>query len=130
MGNRASSLFALVRGCRNSSGLREFVLVCCAMLILFCTVANAQTATGQFNGHVYDQSGAAVVGATVKVEDPATGWTPKGQSRGGGRKRRGGRPPGRRRTRRSNWGGGVFLPPPFFPPRKVPNHGHSGRLPG
>jgi hypothetical protein len=84
MGNRASSLFALVRGCRNSSGLREFALVCCAMPILFCTVANAQTATGQFNGHIYDQSGAAVAGATVKVEDPATAWTRTVQSSGEG----------------------------------------------
>jgi hypothetical protein len=84
MENRVSSLFALVRGCRDSSGLREFALACCATLILFCQVANAQTATGQFNGHVYDQSGAAVAGATVKVEDPATGWTRTVQSSGEG----------------------------------------------
>ena len=84
MDNGASSLFAQVRGCRNSSGLGEFALACCVMLILFCTVANAQTATGQFNGHVYDQSGAAVAGATVKVEDPTSGWTRTVQSNGEG----------------------------------------------
>ena len=60
MDNRGSSVLALVRGCKDSSGLGEFALASCAMLILFCTVATAQTATGQFNGHVYDPSGASV----------------------------------------------------------------------
>ena len=41
MGNRASSIFALVRGCKDASGLGEFALACCAMLILFCTFAIA-----------------------------------------------------------------------------------------
>src|SRR5437764_14652281 len=54
MANRASSAFALVRGCKDSSGLGEFVLSCWVMLILLCAVATAQTATGQFNGHVFD----------------------------------------------------------------------------
>ena len=75
MDQRVSSLFALVRERKGSFGLREFALGCCAMLILFCTVANAQTATGQFNGHIYDPSGAAVAGSTVKVQDPTSGWT-------------------------------------------------------
>ena len=83
MDNRASSLFGW-SGWKASSGLSEFALACCAVLILFCTVASAQTATGQFNGHVYDQSGAAVAGATVKVEDPATSWTRTVQSSGEG----------------------------------------------
>src|SRR6202162_5160366 len=84
MDNRASSLLALFRGCKDSSGLGEFALACCAMLILFCTVANAQTATGQFNGHVYDPSGAAVAGSTVKVQDPTSGWTRTLRSNGEG----------------------------------------------
>src|ERR1700676_2044244 len=84
MDNRASSILALARGCKDSSGLGEFALSCCVMLILFCMAAHAQTATGQFNGHVYDPSGAAVAGATVKVEDPATGWTRTVQSNGEG----------------------------------------------
>src|SRR4029077_8904343 len=84
MDNRASSVFALVRRCKDSSGLAEFALACCAMLILFCAVANAQTATGQFNGHVYDPSGAAVAGSKVKVQDPASGWTRTVQSNGEG----------------------------------------------
>ncbi len=80
MDNRASSRLALVRGYRDSSGLREVALVCCTMLLLFCPVANAQTATGQFNGHVYDPSGATVAGSTIKVEDRTSGWTRTVQS--------------------------------------------------
>src|SRR5258708_14233687 len=79
MDNRSSSLFALVRGCRDSSGLGRFALACCAMLILYCTVANAQTATGQFNGHVYDQSGAAVAGTNAKGEKPETARNQNGR---------------------------------------------------
>ena len=84
MDNRAASFFALLRGCKNSSGLGEFALSCCVMLILFCTAAAAQTATGQFSGHVYDPSGAAVAGSTVKVQDPESGWTRTVQSNGEG----------------------------------------------
>ena len=80
MANRASSAFALVRGCKDSSGLGEFVLSCWVMLILLCAVATAQTATGQFNGHVFDPTGAAVAGSTVKVQDPTTSWTRTVQS--------------------------------------------------
>jgi len=50
MDNRGSSVLALVRGCKDSSGLGEFALACCAMLILFCAVAAAQTATGNSGG--------------------------------------------------------------------------------
>ena len=84
MDNRGSSVFAPVRGGKDSSGLGEFALACCAMLVLFCAVAPAQTATGQFSGHVYDPSGAAVAGSTVKVQDPASGWTRTVQSNGEG----------------------------------------------
>jgi hypothetical protein len=84
MDNGASSLFALVRGCKDSSGLGEFALACCIMLILFCTVATAQTATGQFNGHVYDPTGAALAGSMVKVQDPTSGWTRTVRSNGEG----------------------------------------------
>src|SRR5580704_845670 len=84
MDHRGSSLLALVCGCKDSSGLGKFALACCAMLILFCAVAISQTATGQFNGHVYDPSGAAVAGSTVKVQDPASGWTRTVQSNGEG----------------------------------------------
>src|SRR6202140_3130693 len=84
MDNGASSVVALVRGCKDSAGLGEFALACCVMLILFCTVATAQTATGQFNGHVYDPGGAAVAGSTVKVQDPTSGSTRTVQSNGEG----------------------------------------------
>jgi len=92
MDNRASSLFVLVPRCKDSSGLGEFALACCAMLILFCTVANAQTAAGQFNGHVYDPSGAAAaVSPPLLASVPAPCWWTITQ-------RRRGAPPGIQRT--------------------------------
>jgi hypothetical protein len=46
-----------------------------AMLLVLCTAAHAQSVTGQFNGHVYDQNGAVVPEATVSMEDTATHLT-------------------------------------------------------
>ncbi len=43
--------------------------LCCAVLVASCTAARAQLATGQFNGHVFDQNGAVVPGATVTLQD-------------------------------------------------------------
>jgi hypothetical protein len=43
------------------------------VLFVFCSVASAQSTTGQFNGHVVDQSGAIVPGATVTLLDVQTG---------------------------------------------------------
>jgi Carboxypeptidase regulatory-like domain len=52
------------------------VFVCSVMLaVLFCAVAHSQTSTGQFNGHVYDQNGAAVPGAAVTLLDSQTNLT-------------------------------------------------------
>ncbi|MGC2400416.1 MAG: carboxypeptidase regulatory-like domain-containing protein, partial [Acidobacteriaceae bacterium] len=58
--------------CRQSNpkhfpALEIRALAVCVMLIAFGTVARSQTATGQFNGHVFDQSGAVVPGATVTL---------------------------------------------------------------
>ena len=48
-------------------------VACCALLLAFCTTANAQTATGQFNGHVTDENGAVVVGAKVTLVNSQSG---------------------------------------------------------
>ena len=64
------------------SSLRVFA--CLAMLIAFCTVARAQTSTGQFNGHVFDQNGAVVPGATVTLLDAQTNLTRTTKTNGEG----------------------------------------------
>lgn len=54
-----------------------------ALVVLMCLVAfnlaprgmRAQTATGQFNGHIYDPNNAVVVGATVTLQDTQTSLT-------------------------------------------------------
>lgn len=58
---------------------------CGAIMLGFCAAACGQLANGQFNGHVFDQNGAAVPGATVTLQDVQTslsrstetnGWRP------------------------------------------------------
>lgn len=48
-------------------------LLGCLMVAAACMVSRAQTATGQFNGHIYDANGAVVVGAKVTLRDAQTG---------------------------------------------------------
>lgn len=60
------------------------VLLCCVTLAVACMVSPAQTATGQFNGHVYDMNGAVVVGANVTLRDAQTGLTRSTTSNGEG----------------------------------------------
>jgi hypothetical protein len=57
---------------------------CLVMLIALCNVARSQTATGQFNGHVYDQNGSVVPGATVTVLDMQTNLSRSTQTNGEG----------------------------------------------
>jgi hypothetical protein len=57
---------------------------CLAMLIALCNVARSQTATGQFNGHVYDQNGSVVPGATVTLVDVQTNLSRNTQTNGEG----------------------------------------------
>src|SRR4029077_17308342 len=81
MDNRASSLFALVRGCNDgSSGLREFgfgqrislLLVALVLIFVIPNSASAQ-ATATLNGVVRDSSGAAISKATVTLHNAETG---------------------------------------------------------
>ena len=60
------------------------VLVFIAMLLASCTAAFSQTATGQFNGHVTDQNGAVVPGATVTLQDVGTSLNRNTQTNGEG----------------------------------------------
>ncbi len=80
MDNRASSLFALIRGCQDSSGSREFgfghrislLLVALVLIFLIPQSASGQ-ATATLNGVVRDSSGAAISKATVTLHNAETG---------------------------------------------------------
>ena len=79
MGSRASSLFALVRGCKDSSGLREFgfghrisLLLALVLILVIPHSASAQ-ATATLNGVVRDSSGAVIPQATVTLQNTDTG---------------------------------------------------------
>ena len=80
MDSRASSRFALVRGCKDSSGLREFgfghrislLLVALVLILVIPHSASAQ-ATATLNGVVRDSSGAVIPQATVTLQNTDTG---------------------------------------------------------
>jgi hypothetical protein len=65
-------------------GSAVLALICSAMLVGVCTISQAQTVTGQFNGHVYDTSGNVVVGAKLTLLDMQTGLTRSVNSNGAG----------------------------------------------
>ena len=65
-------------------GSAVLVLTYCAMLIGVCTISQAQSATGQFNGHVFDSTGNVVVNAKVSLRDPETGLTRTANTNGEG----------------------------------------------
>src|SRR6266446_6911443 len=79
MDNRASNLFAQVRGCKDSSGLREFgfghrislLLVPLVLIVVIPHSASAQ-ATATLNGVVRDSSGAVIPRATVTLHNTDT----------------------------------------------------------
>src|SRR6266446_10730363 len=80
MDNRASSLLPLVRGCKDSSGLRRFgfghrlslLLVALGLLFVIPQSASGQ-ATATLNGVVRDSSGATISKATVTLHNAETG---------------------------------------------------------
>jgi hypothetical protein len=80
MDNRASSLFALLRGCKDSSGLREsgfrnriaLLFVALVLIVVIPHSASGQ-ATATLNGVVRDSSGAAISKATVTLRNAETG---------------------------------------------------------
>src|ERR1700730_2206752 len=80
MDNRASSLFAPVRGCKALSSLREFgfchrvslLLVALVLIVMIPHSASAQ-ATATLNGVVRDSSGAVIPQATVTLHNTDTG---------------------------------------------------------
>ena len=53
--------------------LQSCLVVCCSLLLVLSAAAQVQN--GQFTGTVLDPSGAAIVGAKVKVTNLATGLT-------------------------------------------------------
>src|ERR1700675_1206286 len=80
MNNRASNLSALVRGCKDSSGLREFgfghrlslLLLAFVLILVIPHTASAQ-ATATLNGVVRDSSAAVIPQATVILQNTDTG---------------------------------------------------------
>ena len=81
---RATSLRYVGLQFHQLSGLAIRALAIGAMLIAFGTAARAQSATGQFNGHVYDQNGAVLPGATVTLVDLQTNLNRTTQTNGEG----------------------------------------------
>src|SRR6266403_4573179 len=80
MDNRASSFFGLLRGCKDSSGLREFgsghrvSLLLVALVLMFAIPHSASAqATATLNGVVRDSSGAVIPRATVTLHNADTG---------------------------------------------------------
>ena len=77
LSSRASSFFALVRECKNSSGLREFGFGDCISLLALVLIlaiprsASAQ-ATATLNGVVRDSSAAVIPQATVILQNTDT----------------------------------------------------------
>ncbi len=71
-------------GRKDSFGTAVLALIGIAALLGLATALPAQTATGQFNGHVYDPNGAVVVGATVSLQDTQTGLVRTTQTNGEG----------------------------------------------
>ena len=80
MDNRASNLFAQVRGCKDSSSWREFgfghrisfLLVALVLIFVIPYSASAQ-ATAALNGVVRDSSGAVIPRVTVTLHNTDTG---------------------------------------------------------
>jgi hypothetical protein len=80
MDNRASSLFALLRACKDSSGWREsgfgyriaLLFVALVLIVVIPHSASGQ-ATATLNGVVRDPSGAAISKATVTLHNAETG---------------------------------------------------------
>jgi Carboxypeptidase regulatory-like domain/TonB dependent receptor len=60
------------------------ILTCAVMSLVFCTAARAQTSTGQFTGHVFDQNGAVVADASVALQDAQTNQTRTTKTNGEG----------------------------------------------
>ncbi len=66
----------------SNPGLQAIALI--AVLIASHAVLHAQSTTGQFNGHVVDQNGAAVAGASVTLADLQTNLNRTTQTNGEG----------------------------------------------
>jgi len=80
MDSRAFSIFALVRACKDSSGLREFGLgyrislgLLALVLILVIPHGASAQATATLNGIVRDSSAAVIPQATVTLQNTDTG---------------------------------------------------------
>src|ERR1700693_3988649 len=78
MGSRAFRLFSLVRGCKDSLGLREFgfghsISLLALVLILAVPHSASAQATATLNGVVRDSGGAVIPQATVTLHNTDTG---------------------------------------------------------
>jgi hypothetical protein len=73
-----------IAGLRKLSALTVQILAVFAFALASGSAALAQSATGQYNGHVVDQSGAAIPGATVTLVDLQTNLHRTTQTNGEG----------------------------------------------
>src|ERR1700741_4481057 len=48
--------------------------MCCALLLLLCATASAQTTYGLIEGRITDATGGALPGAAITVTQPTTGF--------------------------------------------------------
>src|SRR5437660_2370258 len=78
MDNRASSSFGLVRGCRDLSSHRLWLLLVPLVLLFVIPPSAAAQATATLNGVVRDSSGAVIPKATVTLHNTNTGTDREG----------------------------------------------------
>src|ERR1700730_13185884 len=88
MGSRTSSRFVLVRGCKDSSSLREFrfgrISLLALLLILVIPHSASAQATATLNGVVRDSSAAVIPQATVILQNTDTGTERESLTNGSG----------------------------------------------
>src|ERR1700751_1820938 len=76
-----------VYGESKMGNLRFRVVAVCTMAVITAALCQAQSASGNVTGTIYDPSGATVAGATVKITNEETGVTASTESTSAGQYR-------------------------------------------